>query len=229
MKPLLTASSALLLAGALFAAPALAQTMPQGNEDQPMASPGATTGWEPDVGQATGQPSGGQGMSQPSANQAASPQMSQSSLPQGSYLDTCKDARMLGGTLTAFCPKGDGTWHTVQLEQAGQCTGGVQVTGGELSCGNLPEVGSSAPPQGYGTYSSGAGTMTPPANGTYTPAYAPAPGETYAPPAYAPAPGQAYPSYPAYGAGTGWPYGNTPATSSQYQSPSATKAMQPPY
>jgi hypothetical protein len=222
MKSVLTLSSALLLAGALCAGPALAQTMPQGNEDQPTAQPNNTRGiWDPDAGQSAWQPSAGQssagqGMAQPSAQRMTSPQMSQSSPPQGSYQSSCKDARMLGGTLTAFCPKGDGTWHTVQLGQADQCTGGVQVMGGELTCGNLPAVGSSAPPQGYGSYSSSAGTMTPPATGAYTPAYAPGPG-------------QAYPSYPTSGAETGWPYGSTPATSSQYQSPSATRTAQPPY
>ena len=141
MKSIFAASPALLIAGTLLAAPASAQTM-----SQPMAQPYA-----------------GEAASSPYALQTMPhPQMGQATLPQGPYLGTCKDARMLEDTLTAFCAKGDGTWQTTQLWQADRCTGGVQNAGGDLVCGMLPQVGSSTPPQSYG---SAYGTLAPPATG----------------------------------------------------------------
>jgi hypothetical protein len=206
MKSPLAASPALVVAGVLLAAPAFAQTM-----SQPMMNPPAA---QPYVGQAATQPYAGQA--------AAQQQAGQMTLPQGPYLSTCKDARMLNDTLTAFCSKGDGTWQTTQLWQAGRCASGVRNAGGDLVCGMEPQVGSSTPPQGYG---SAYETITPPASGTYTPTYPPAPGQTYAP-----APGQtyaprAYNGYGAYGTYNG--YGAGVPSSDEYSSSSASKTARP--
>jgi hypothetical protein len=202
MKSILAASPALVIAGALLAAPASAQTVSQPMMNQPMAQPYA-----------------GQAMPQPQAAQAT--------LPQGPYLGTCKDARMLEDTLTAFCSKGDGSWQTTQLWHADSCTGGVQNAGGDLVCGMEPQVGSSTPPESYG---SAAGTLTPPAVGTYSPAYTPAP--TYPPPAYN-GYGSATTSWPnaygtsAYGANGYGPYSAPAPSEDQYYSPSASKTARP--
>ncbi|HEY1300000.1 MAG TPA: hypothetical protein VGF07_05860 [Stellaceae bacterium] len=110
MKPILTASAAVLSLGAILSSPASAQT-----------SPPTTT------------------------QQQAGPQ----TLPQGSYSSSCKDARMLGGELVAFCDQGNGNWHTTTLSQADQCTGDVQNLNGTLTCAAGPQVGSSSVPQNY--------------------------------------------------------------------------------
>lgn len=210
MKPVLAASPALVLAGALLAVPACAQ----------MAQPYA--------GQPAPQPYAGQTMSQPYAGATTA----QATLPQGPYLGTCKEARMLENTLTAFCSRGDGSWHTAQLFQADRCAGGVSNAGGDLVCAMMPEVGSSTPPQSYG---SAAGTLTPPAVGSYTPSYTPAPGQAYPAPAYN-GYGSATTSWPnAYGSGAygpnGYgPYSATTPSQDQYYQPSASKAARPyPY
>lgn len=153
--------------------------------------------------------------------------------PQGPYLTECKDVRMLQDTLTAFCPRGDGTWQTTQLVDAGTCRGGVQNAGGDLVCATPPQFGSTtspesyssssgntygfppAPPASYGAFGTG---PQPTATSTYAPSYAPAPGRSYA-----------APSYNGYGAYSYNPYGGYPPAANPYASPSPTKAAQPPY
>ena len=215
MKSVLAASPALLLAGAMFAAPASAQTMAQPYASQPAA--------QSDTGQAASQPYAYQGTTQPYAAQ----QTAQGTIPQGPYLNTCKEVRMLEDTLTAFCSKGDGTWQTTQLWHADRCNGSVQNAGGDLVCGMAPQVGSSTPPQSYGSAAGGTyGTPTP-AVGAYTPTYAPAPSPTYAPPAYN-GYGNATTSWPnAYGTPAYGPYGATTPSQDQYVSPSAGRTAQP--
>lgn len=221
MKSVLAASPALLLAGAMFAAPASAQTMAQPYASQPAA--------QSDTGQAASQPYAYQGTTQPYAAQ----QTAQGTIPQGPYLNTCKEVRMLEDTLTAFCSKGDGTWQTTQLWHADSCTGGVQNAGGQLVCGMEPQVGSSTPPAGYGnSYGSAYGTSAPPATGTYPPAYAAGPSPTYPAPAYN-SYGNATTSWPnAYGTNTyennGYgSYGATTPSQDQYSSPSASQTAKP--
>jgi len=225
MKAILAASPALLLAGAMFAAPASAQMMAP-DINQPMASPYAGT--------AAPQPYAEQGVTQSYAGQAMSNQLiATGPLPQGPYLSECKDVRMLRDTLTAFCPKGDGTWHTTQLLQASSCTGGVANAGGDLVCSMPPQMGSTTPPQGYassygGTYGPAA-APPPPAAGyeAYQPMMPPAAGY---PSPYPPVPSQTYaaPVYNGYGAYTYNPYGTYPPAANDYVSPSAGTA-QPPY
>jgi hypothetical protein len=224
MKAILAASPALLLAGAMFAAPVSAQTMAP-DINQPMASPYAGT--------AGSQPYAEQGATQSYAGQALSNQLiTTGPPPRGPYLSECKDVRMLQDTLTAFCPRGDGTWHTTQLLQASSCPGGVANAGGDLVCSIPPQIGSTSPPRGYassygGTY--GPAAAPPPAigyGGTYQPMMPPAPGY---PSPYPPVPSQTYaaPTYNDYGAYN--PYGAYPPTANEYVSPSATRTAQPPY
>jgi hypothetical protein len=133
---------------------------------------------------------------------------------------------MLQDTLTAFCPKGDGTWQTTQLFAASQCTGPVQNAGGDLVCEGSPQVGPSIPPQGYGSsYGSASGTLTPP--GGYPPPYPPGLAATSVPPpynGYSPA-GNSVPD--AYGTNEYGPYGGVTSSSEQYYSPSANKTARP--
>jgi hypothetical protein len=215
MKSILAASPALLLAGAMLAAPASAQTMAPPDVSQPMAQPYA--------GQTAPQPYSGQ----------AQQQTAQGTLPRGSYLNECKDVRMLQDTLTAFCPRGDGTWQTTQLQHADSCPGGISNAGGDLVCGMPSQVGSTTPPQSYGS-SAGSTYGTPAAPPASYGAFGtgPQPAATgVAPPAYAPVPGQTYaaPTYNGYGAYTYNPYGAYPPAANQYVSPTGEGAAQPPY
>jgi hypothetical protein len=220
-KSILVASPAFVVAGALLAGTASAQTL--------------TPSWN----QPAAQPYGGQATPQQ--------QIGQATLPRGPYLATCKEARMLEDTLTAFCSKGDGTWQTTQLWHVGECTGGVQNAGGDLVCAMAPQVGSSTPPQSYGSsYGTSYGMTAPPVTGAYAPTYAPAaapaypptPGQAYAPvPVYPPAPVPAYPSasVPTYPPAPGQTY--APQTyngyaagvpsSDEYSSSSASKTARP--
>ena len=200
MKSVFAASPALLLAAAMFAVPASAQTMAQPETSQP------TT------------------MTQPYAGQAMPPQQTAAGrLPQGPYLNECKEVRMLQDTLTAFCPKGDGTWRTTQLVNATGCPGSVQNAGGDLVCTPPVETGSTAAPENYGTSSGGTYGTTPPSAPGYAPAVA-APAMSPYPPAYPAVPSQSYAAPPYYG------YGPSPyPPANQYISPSATRAAQPPY
>lgn len=219
MKSILAASSAFALAGALLVGPAFAQTAsPSWN--QPVAQPYA--------GQAA-QPYAAPAVSQPYTGEAAPQQeTARGTLPQGSYLSTCKDARMLDDTLTAFCSKGDGTWQTTQLWHAYRCTAGVQNAGGDLVCGMEPQMGSSTPPESYGSsYGSAYGTVAPRTARVYSPAYVPAPSPAYPAPTYN-GYGTATSSWPnAYGTGPYGTYGAAVPSANQYSSPSATRTAQP--
>jgi len=197
MKSILAASPAFLLAGALLAAPAGAQTMAQPTPYQPamnqpaMQQPAAN---QPAMQQPAAQPYGAAGMTQR--------QTSSNTLPRGSYLRSCKDARMLEGTLTAFCSQGNGTWQTVQLGRADQCTGDIRDVAGRVTGVAGPEVGSTTPPESYGSsYGSASGGTQPAPSATY--------GSNYASPSGAYA-------------------GNQP-TQNQYTSTSAGKTARPPY
>lgn len=235
MKSILAASPPLLLAGAMMAIPAAAQTMAQPGMDQPAA-----------------QPYSGQTMqSQPYGYQAMpQPQTVQGTLPQGSYLTECKEVRMLGDTLTGFCPRGDGTWQTTQLVNASSCPGGVQNAGGDLVCGTPSQVGSTAAPENYSSSSGGtsSGTTPAPAAGYGAFGTGPQPMATSTYPSYAPVPSQSYaaPAYNGYGANRYNPYGGYPpaanpyggypaaatpygSPSPSYVSPSPTTTAQPPY
>ena len=217
MRPVLAASPALLLAGALLAVPASAQTMLMPYQNNPIATP-------------PGAPPPTEGPQQ----------TAQGTLPQGPYLTECKEVRMLEGTLTAFCPKGDGTWQTTQLQHADSCPGGIRNAGGDLFCGSS-QMGSTTSPESYGsssgsTYASPAeqrpsygafGTGPQPmATGAY-PVTSSVPTQSYAAPAYNGAGPYTYNPYGGYPSAS--PYGGYPPPANQYVSPSATRAAQPPY
>lgn len=221
MKSLLAASPVLLLAGAMLAAPVSAQTIAPPYANQPIAQPYA--------GQAT-QPEAVQNLPQQplTSGNATEQQTASGTLPQGPYLSECKEVRMLQDTLTAFCPRGDGTWHTTQMWHASSCPGSVQVAGGDLICGGA--VGSTNPAETYSS-SSGSTFAAPVApsfsNGVYgtgpqaTGAY---PGNnTVAPQSYA------APTDNAYGA---YGYNHNPAyppPANPYVAPSGMMPARPPY
>jgi hypothetical protein len=217
MKSIFAASPAVLLAGAVLATPVLAQTMAQPEMNQPMAQPYA-----------------GQVQTPPYAGAATTAQQTaQGAIPQGSYLSECKEVRMLQDTLTAFCPRGDGTWQTTQLVNASSCAGGVQNAGGDLLCATPPQVGSTTAPENYSTsYGGTSGTAPAPAGsyGAFGTGPQPTATSTYVPPpVVVPSPGYAVPTYNGYGAYTYNPYAAYPPATAPYVSPSGTRAAQPPY
>jgi hypothetical protein len=172
---LATAGAAFLLAGTAYVMPAHAQPAAPSVQFQPYGGTSQTSpipGWvsrRPShtrrrllarrtrsrlnlmpVGQTQTQPSGMTTQAPPSgmANQpraySASTQ-TQGQLPQGSYASSCKDARMDGQTLIAFCRKPDGTWQTSALRTQ-QCTGDIQDVNGNLTCGAANQYSVSTPP-----------------------------------------------------------------------------------
>jgi hypothetical protein len=209
MKFILGASAALLLAMAV--GPASAQTAGQPYPYEPMAQPYPGQTPAQSYSSPTAPRSYGGTTMTPSGTGAmtSNQQASQSTLPQGSYLNECKDVRMLQDTLTAFCPRGDGTWQTTQLLNASSCTGNVQIAGGDLVC-ETPQVGSTTAPGGYnssagGTYQDlsqplphygafGTGPQ-PTATSVSPPTYAPEAGQTGAAP-YGTYSYNPYPPYP---------------------------------
>ncbi len=205
MKFILAASPAVLLAGAVLVSPAWAQTWSQPYPAQPTVQPYAGQTASPYAGATTSQPSAGAAATTATTPGASTSLTSQASLPQGPYQQECREVRMLEGTLTAFCPKGDGTWHTTQLIGADRCSGNVQNAGGDLVCEMAPQIGSTAPPQGY--VSSAGGTYAGPVAAPLYPPALPAP--------VPPAPAYAAPVYPSI------------PSPNLYISPSAARAAQP--
>jgi CVNH domain len=57
-----------------------------------------------------------------------------SSLPPGSYTETCRNAHMKGTTLHAVCKSNDGREMPVDLKEANRCSQGVVNMNGILSC-----------------------------------------------------------------------------------------------
>jgi hypothetical protein len=121
--------------------------------------------------------------------------------PQGSYLGSCTNIRMEGGTLTAVCRRADGREQRTTLGNVNQCNGDIGNSNGVLRCnrgqGPAPGYGQ-APTQGYGQ------APTPGYGQAPTPGYgqAPTPGYGQAPtPGYgqAPTPGYGQAPTPGYG------------------------------
>ena len=148
MKALLSASAAFLfvVAGCWQAAQAQQQTAPPTSAQQRVSQPqqaGGPPGYPPPAKAAQQRPG------QPKAAEAAPAQPTgqmQGQMPQGSYASTCKDSRMLGDSLVAFCRKNDGTWQTSELAEATRCTGDIQNNNGDLACPSGVSTGSSTPP-----------------------------------------------------------------------------------
>lgn len=207
MKLIRAASPAFLLAGAVLVSPAWAQTWTQPYSTSPTVQPYAGSTADPYAAPMPSRPDAGGGAATGTGWGASTSPASQARLPQGSYLRECREVRMLGNTLTAFCPKGDGTWHTTQLIGADQCAGKVGNAGGDLVCEGVPQVGSTAPPQGY--VSSAGGSYSSPVTVSPYPPALPAPtvpGPAYAAPVYPSAPSQSYYTFPSAGR-TAQPWG----------------------
>jgi hypothetical protein len=87
------------------------------------------------------------------------PQQQRAGLPSGPYLLSCTRPHVVNGSLVALCDdqatarQGMDAWHTAQmsLAQAQQCNGAIEDVNGRLTCGTAPMVGSSMPPQNYGS------------------------------------------------------------------------------
>ena len=63
--------------------------------------------------------------------------------PGGSYVESCRDIRAFGDTVSAVCRRMDGSWQ--QTEVRG-CRGGIANMNGHLTCGGGREgYGSSGP------------------------------------------------------------------------------------
>ena len=106
--------------------------------------------------------------------------------PPGSYLNSCTDVRMEGGSLVATCRRSNGGERRTALSDARNCAGGIDNVNGELRCNRA----GGAPPPGYGATGAGPGGGTPP------PGYGASgagPGSGTPPPGYgAPGPGPGY-------------------------------------
>ena len=65
--------------------------------------------------------------------------------PGGSYVESCRDIRTSGDTVSAVCRRMDGSWERTQVSG---CRGGIANTNGHLTCGGHEGYGSSYGP-GY--------------------------------------------------------------------------------
>jgi hypothetical protein len=107
------------------------------------------------------------------------PAYAQSTL-QGSYTNSCTEARMVGQSLIAFCKKPDGTSQTAVMTDSNRCTGDISNNDGNLTCQVTPAVGtSSTPPSEQPPV--GTGRLYPKAGGPSQPDY-PAPPDQSATP-----------------------------------------------
>jgi hypothetical protein len=73
--------------------------------------------------------------------------------PQGSYLSSCTNVRMEGGSLTAMCRRADGREQRTALRDFNQCIGDIGNDNGVLRCnrGQAPAPGGGqATTPGYG-------------------------------------------------------------------------------
>ena len=62
-------------------------------------------------------------------------EMQSDKLPQGSYLQTCREATLKNGHLLAICQKSDGGWGPALLEKSSlPCDGDIKNNNGELLC-----------------------------------------------------------------------------------------------
>ncbi|HJU15075.1 MAG TPA: hypothetical protein VJ770_01285 [Stellaceae bacterium] len=102
---------------------------------------------------------------------AVTPRQEHLGLPSGPYLLSCTNAHMSGGTLVATCDNQASAsehtmdrWRLAELPNAGQCNGAIENFNGRLVCGTEPMVGSSTPPQSYGS-AFGGSAETPPYEG----------------------------------------------------------------
>jgi hypothetical protein len=65
-------------------------------------------------------------------------------LPQGSYLQSCRDVRIEGGALSGMCRTMNGAWMRTALGDVRLCSGDIGNINGQLTCnrqGGLPAYG----------------------------------------------------------------------------------------
>jgi CVNH domain len=58
-------------------------------------------------------------------------------VPQGSYINSCRNIGMRGDRLFANCRRIDGTWRRTALDVA-DCVGDIGNLNGRLSCNRVP-------------------------------------------------------------------------------------------
>jgi hypothetical protein len=63
-------------------------------------------------------------------------------MPAGSYMQSCRNVRVAGGTLLAVCRQADGSWDTSALAEVGTCVGDIGNMNGALYCNRGPAFGS---------------------------------------------------------------------------------------
>jgi hypothetical protein len=160
MKSLIGAFAFSLLAGTIAAASANAQTY-----SQPQTRP-----------QAQMQAPRAQMQAPRTQMQRPAGQYAQNQIPPGSYQSSCTNARMLGGSLIAFCRKPDGTWQTAGVKQVNQCRGEIRNVSGTLNCNRATTMAATTtpttgyPPPAYGSTTQ-PGYPPPSSGGTTKPAY----------------------------------------------------------
>jgi len=75
---------------------------------------------------------------------AGLPAVAEAQMPPGSYLRTCRDARVDRGILVAVCRKLDGRMQPAALADVANCVGDIANSDGELNCNR--RSGPPAPP-----------------------------------------------------------------------------------
>jgi hypothetical protein len=65
--------------------------------------------------------------------------------PGGSYLQTCRNVRGHGDTMSAVCRRADGSWARTTMRDVDRCRGGVANVNGRLACNHGRHMGSSGP------------------------------------------------------------------------------------
>jgi hypothetical protein len=66
--------------------------------------------------------------------------------PGGSYVESCRDIRSFGDTVSAVCRRMDGSWERTEVRG---CRGGIANMDGHLTCGGREGYGSSYGPGPY--------------------------------------------------------------------------------
>jgi hypothetical protein len=62
------------------------------------------------------------------------PAPAEARVPGGSYLETCRQVRAHGNTVSALCRRMDGRWTRTTLSNANRCVGGIANANGRLTC-----------------------------------------------------------------------------------------------
>jgi hypothetical protein len=62
--------------------------------------------------------------------------------PPGSYVQSCRNIRVVAGTLLAECRQPDGTWDISAIWRVGTCVGDIGNRNGLLACERGPLFGS---------------------------------------------------------------------------------------